>query len=179
MPSVEMEIKAADKRIGGLERAMDSLTKEFRQTNTTALEKRLDSVEKRITTIETIVKSMAASSKAGGGTDNSAAIKKLISEAETNIRRELQSSDKDADNNVKRLQKEAELLTLTLNTTTAKHEKHAADEKARIDKQIADHVAANFDLAKQINEQGKQLAATAKLEIRLAVLEAVSLGKRN
>ena len=178
MPSVEMEIKAADKRIGGLERAMDSLTKEFRQTNTTALEKRLDSVEKRITTIETIVKSMAAASKAGGGAEDSAAIKKLIAEAEMNIRRERQSTDKDANDNVKKLQKEAELLTLTLKTTSAKHEKHAADEKARIDKQIADHVTANLALAKQMNEQGKQLAATAKLESRLAVLEAVSL-KRN
>lgn len=185
MPSVEMELKAADKRIGGLERALDSLAKEVRQSSTAALEKQLASIERRLTSIETIVKSMAAASKAGGGANDTSMIKKLITDAENNIRREQKSNDKDANDNLQKLQKESDLLNLVFKTVTAKQEKHAADEKARVDKQIADHVAANIAFNKQVTDQGKQLAAMLKLEVRLTTVETIAAnalsmaGKRN
>jgi hypothetical protein len=174
MASVEVELKAADKRIGGLERALDSLTKEIRQSGSGGLDKLVASLEKRITTLETIVKSIAAASKAGGGVDDSSAIRKMIAESEHNIRKEQRSIDKDAADNLEKLRKESDLLNLALKTVNAKTEKHATDAKARVDKQISDQVAANVALGKQVGEQGKQLAIMAKIEARLAAVEGIA-----
>lgn len=185
MPAVEVELKAADKRISGLERGLENLTKELRQSGTVALEKQLLAMEKRMTTIETIVKAMASASKAGGNVTDPGEIKKMIADAEKNMRRELQVTDKDTFENVKKLQKESDLLNLALKTVTAKQEKHAADAQAKIEKQFADQVAANMAMAKQVGEQGKQFAVMAKIEARLASVETIATsalamaGKRN
>ena len=184
MANIELELKAADKRLTGLEKAVDNMARDMRQLDPAATEKRMDTIEKRLVTIEALVKALAASSKAGGNVNSTNEIKKMIIESEDKLYREMNADPrttnvKETTANVARLTKEAELLAVTLKTVTAKHEKHATDEKARIDKHNADQKAEILEMNKQLIAQGKQLAAAAKLEIRLAVLEAVALGKRN
>lgn len=179
MANIELELKAADKRLTGLEKTVDSMARDMRQLNAAATEKRMDTIEKRLVTIEALVKALAASSKAGGNVDSTNEIKKMIIESENKLYREMNADPrttnvKETTANVARLTKEAELLAVTLKTVTAKHEKHATDEKARIDKHNADQKAEILEMNKQLIAQGKQLTQTMALEARLKAVETMT-----
>ncbi len=186
MANIELEVKAADKRLTNLEKAVNGLTLDLRKFDTgtndhrvSAIEKGIAVIDKRMSTLETIIKSLAAATKAGGNTVDKIELKAMIDENHQKHRTEMQkhiltkNDAKEADLKVKEIKKEADLLNLTLKTVTAKQEKHASDEKARVDKLIADQRAAGVEMAKQIQAQSKELGQQAQLEVRLKTLEAL------